>query len=291
MVNDDEPPSPTTTVEYGSPSSSNSTLEYGSDLEACLLVPPVEASTGTKRKITSLEGCPPTNKGLRKLYDKFSSMSEKKRAKRSQLFKSMHVERQKNWQNVMKLSKLMSPFSDTHPDEFVRYHKELLEIKMECSYRRGCERLEEEGSEVSVDWELHIQETHTLITTGLVEMATGFRKTLAELRSTDCPHTPDEQKLRDLVEESTHVRKAAMGECELDDERKIVEAAYPHSICEERVENVESLEICVRTTERLVRVCDEIRDISKKVLCSALSLTVAENSEPWFRFNFLNFKD
>jgi hypothetical protein len=274
VVNDDEPPSPTTTLEYGSPSSSNSTLEYGSDLEACLLVSPVEASTGTKRKITSLEGCPPTNKGLRKLYDKFSSMSEKKRAKRSQFFKSMLVEREKNWRNVMKLSKLISPFSTTHPDEFVRYHKEIFAIKMECSYRRGCPMLEVEGAEGSIDWELHIQETHTLITTGLVETATGFRKNLVELRSTDCPHTPDEQKVRDLIEESTHVRKAIMGECV------------------ERVESVEGYyERCVRTTERLVRVCDEIRDISKQVLCSALSLTVAENSEPWFRFFFLNFKD
>jgi hypothetical protein len=114
------------------------------------------------------------------LYDKFSSMSEQKRAKRSQLFNSMHVDWEKNWRNAMKLSKLISPFRSTHPDEFVRYHKELLAIKMECSYRRGCPMLEVERAEVSVEWELYIQETHTLITTGLVETATGFRKTLVD---------------------------------------------------------------------------------------------------------------
>lgn len=289
MVNDDEPPSPTTALEYGSPSSSNSTLEYGSDLEACLLVPPVEASTGTKRKITSLEGCPPTNKGLRKLYDKYSSMSAKKRAKNSQLFKSMHVERESNRRNMVKLSNLMSQFNSSHPDEFARYQSELRAIEWECSYRRG--RPEDEEADISVDWESHIQETRTRVGTRLGETATEQRKTLVDLRTTDCPHTRDEQEFRDLIEESTHVRKVANGECELDDERHVVQAAYPHSICESRVARAAALERDVRTTEQLVLDCDEIRDISKQVLSSALGLCIAENNDPWFRFNFLHYKD
>ena len=291
VLNDDEPPSPTPTLEHVSDASSESTLEYGSDLEARLDLK-AETSIGTKRKITSVEGPPPTNKGLRKLYDKFSSMSNKKRAKIGQLFKSMHFEREKNRQNVVKLSNLMSQFSSSHPEEFARYQSELRAIEWESSYRRGRPMSEDEEAEVSVDWNSHIQETRMRVATRLSETATEQYKTWVDLRSsTDCPHTRDEQEIRDLIEESIHARKAAMGELELDDERRVVEADYPHSICEGRVARAAALEHELRTTEQLALDCDEIRDISKQVLSSALGLCIAENNEPWFRFNFLHYKD
>jgi hypothetical protein len=99
------------------------------------------------------------------------------------------------------------------------------------------------------------------------------------------------------VEEGQHAVLCAKGFRDPDDEFNVWQAAraaeaFSHDECVEKQSTAKRLE---QAADYMMGVavykCETIRDLSQIVLRSALDLRIAEDSAPWFRYFFTDYKD